>query len=151
VNTTANVYFIVPVKVPGDELAEAARIQRCQYFAPDWTRVDSKQMRTDSAGQVQLVQPTQQDAEPHVQAPDVYDPEAVLLAATAKTLRETRNLPYTYVATRQGAQELLTIQLEVASSTRRGVILVFTKPGEGANVERIAATADPEITNSTNK
>ena len=152
-DTIKNVILIVPVvgtSAPGP----ASKVQSCLYYRADpdrttWVPVTDAPIEI-AATQATFTQPSADDAARHVVLPPgtSLDREAFLFAAAAKTLRTTTDQEKVFLAATDSSG-CLGVKIPVAGLTTRGVILIFTRPGTGANVTDMSSTADPEISNST--
>lgn len=148
-------YYVVPViKTNPLNPIEPPRpqVQACLYFDCHWQQVPAADLPSAKGETfVGLVQPPASQAMHHLPPDYTVDFNAVLLAAVAKTLTQpnqppTAPQPNVFVAATPDG--LPTLVIPVSTDTRRGVILIFMTP-DGVNVTRLAATADPEISNST--
>ncbi len=134
-------YYVVPLKpAPGDAF------EHCAYFTEDWMGVVDNILQSNSpdfdTDFVRLVQPTFQQLQDHGVDTSRVDADATLFAAVAKTLDVDLGLPSLFPVSNRS------LVVPVADSTRRGLILVFSR-ATGGRITQLIASADPEIQNGT--
>ncbi|SEL38380.1 hypothetical protein SAMN05216359_108113 [Roseateles sp. YR242] len=147
---TISTYYAVPVKLRGTPVDTT--MEKCCYFDSGWISAEATALRDIlDQNMVAIVQVEPQNIPDRVAqfiATSGFEinKSVLLFSAVAKTLGGSGGMPNLFLAREDDVPQgkSWSVVIPVAPTTRRGVILVFQFPEEGAPVQLIA-TDDPEV------